>query len=210
MIVRGVSINDMISQSLAVLTKPGISTFEEFEKRGGEREALTYVGVAAAISGVAAFVFGLFSGITAALVLGVFAFLIPIISFYISALIIHYVGTNQGGTGTKGEVFYTMALFMAPILAINGAVSSIPLLNCLALPLTLALGIYQIYLGYLGIRSSMNLDQNKAIITMVIAFVIQLMIGFLLALVLGSVMAMIGIVPATVVPPISTPYLFAV
>lgn len=204
MIVRGVSINDMISQSMAVLTKPGVSTFEEFEKRGGEREALTYVGVAAAISGVAALIFGIFGGITAALVSGIFAFLIPIISFYISAMVIHYVGTSQGGTGTKGEVFYTMALFMAPILAINGAVSSIPLLNCLALPLTFALGIYQIYLGYLGIRSSMNLDQNKAIITMVVAFLIQLAIGFVFALALGLVMGALGIVPASM-PPITTP-----
>jgi hypothetical protein len=47
----------------------------------------------------------------------------------------------------------------------------------LALPVTFALGIYQIYLGYLAARSSMNLDQNKAIITVIAAIVAQFVVG---------------------------------
>ncbi len=189
MMIQGVSINEMISQSMTVLTKPSVATFEEYERRGGQREAMTYVAIAAAIGAVVALLFGFLGGITTAIISGVLAFIMPVISFFISASLIHWIGTRQGGTGSKDEVFYTMGLFMAPILAINGAVSNIPILGCLAFPLTLALGIYQIYLGYLAVRSSMNLDQNKAIITMVLAFIAQVVI----AAIFGFVLAAIGI-----------------
>ena len=62
MIVQGVSIGDMLNQSMTVLTKPSVQTFEQFERRGGQREALIYVGVAAAVGGVLSALFGIFSG----------------------------------------------------------------------------------------------------------------------------------------------------
>jgi hypothetical protein len=40
MMIQGVSINEMISQSMTVLTKPSVQSFEQFERRGGQREAL--------------------------------------------------------------------------------------------------------------------------------------------------------------------------
>lgn len=189
MMVQGVSINEMISQSMKVLTKPAVATFEEFERHGGQREATIYVMVAAAISAAVSLVFGLLNGIVAALLAGVLGFIMPIVGFYIFTFLVFYIGKQQGGTGSQDEVFYSMALFVAPIQAVSGAVSAIPLLNCLALPATLALGIYQIYLGYLATRSSMNLDQNKAIITLVLAFIAQILI----AAVIGAIFAAIGV-----------------
>jgi hypothetical protein len=190
MIVQGVSVSDMLNQSVTVLTKPSVTTFEQFEKRGGQREALTYVGVAAAIAGIVALVFGLiFGGIGGAIVGLLGAFVAPIVGFFVFAFLVYTIGRSQGGTGTQDEVFYTMSLFVAPILAINGAVSNIPILGCVALPATLALGIYQIYLGYLAVRSSMNLDQNKAIITLVVAWVVQA-IAFAI---IGAIVAMIAV-----------------
>jgi hypothetical protein len=194
MMIQGVSIGDMINQSKVVLTKPAVATFEQFEKRGGQREALTYVGVAAAIAGIVALVFGLiFGGIGGAVVGLLGAFLLPLIGFFVFAFLVYTVGRSQGGTGTQDEVFYTLALFSAPILAINGAVSNIPILGCLALPLTFALGIYQIYLGFLAIRSSMNLDQNKAIITMVVAWIVQFIAFALIGVVIGIIGGALGV-----------------
>ena len=66
-------------------------------------------------------------------------------------------------------MFYTAALYTradpGDQLVSSAAMSCI---GCLAFPVSLALGIYGIYLGYLAARSSMNLDQNKAIITVVL------------------------------------------
>jgi flagellar biosynthesis protein FliR len=53
--------------------------------------------------------------------------------------------------------------------------------------------IYQIYLGYLGVRSSMNLDQNKAIITLVLAFIAQVIIGFIIGAIFGVIFAAFGV-----------------
>jgi hypothetical protein len=167
MMVQGVSINEMLNQSIQVLTKPGVETFERFERHGGQREATIYIMIAAAISAAVALVFGLLGGIVQALLSAVLGFILPVVGFYIFVFLVYFIGKQQGGTGTQDEVFYTMGLFVAPIQAVTGAVGAIPLLGCLAAPATFALGIYQIYLGYLGVRSSMNLDQNKAIITLV-------------------------------------------
>lgn len=193
MMVQGVSINEMLNQSIQVLTKPGVETFERFERHGGQREATIYIMVAAAISAAAALVFGLLNGIVAALIGAAFGFILPVIGFYIFVFLVYFIGKQQGGTGTQDEVFYTISLFVAPIQAVTGAVGAIPLLNCLALPVTLALGIYQVYLGYLGVRSSMNLDQNKAIITLVLAFIAQLIISIIVGAIFGVILATFGV-----------------
>ncbi|MGQ9547210.1 MAG: Yip1 family protein [Roseiflexus sp.] len=193
MMVQGVSINEMLNQSIQVLTKPGVETFERFERHGGQREATIYIMVAAAISAASALVFGLLNGIVAALIGAAFGFILPVIGFYIFVFLVYFIGKQQGGTGTQDEVFYTMSLFVAPIQAVTGAVSAIPILGCLAFPVTLALGIYQTYLGYLGVRSSMNLDQNKAIITLVLAFIAQLLIGFIIGAVFGVIFTTLGV-----------------
>jgi len=192
MMVQGVSINEMLNQSIQVLTKPGVETFERFERHGGQREATIYIMIAAAISAVAALVFGLLNGIAAALLNAALGFILAVVGFYIFVFLVYFIGKQQGGTGTQDEVFYTMALFVAPIQAVTGAVSAIPLIGCLALPATLALGIYQIYLGYLGARSSMNLDQNKAIITLVLAFIAQFIIGIIIGVVFGVIRQILG------------------
>lgn len=186
------SVAQMLNQSMAVMTKPSVATFEEYEKQGGQREALMYVGTAAAIGAVVAAIAGVLTGsIVVGIIGGVASLILPIVGFFVSAWVVHFVGKQRGGTGTQDEVFYSMSLFMAPILAFNSVVGNIPLLACLALPVSLALGIYQIYLGYLAIRSSMNLDQNNAIITMVLAWVAQMIVaGIIGGIVAGIVVAL--------------------
>jgi hypothetical protein len=205
MMIQGVSIPEMVNQSVTVLTKPGVATFEQFERSGGQREGLVYVGTAAAIGAVISLLVGVFTlGPIGGIISGIAAFILPLVGFYLSGTLIHYIGTTQGGTGTKDEVFYTISLFLAPILAINGTIGNIPFLNCIALPATLALGIYQIYLGYLSIRSSMNLDQNKAIITMVVSWIVQVIALSILGGVIGGLLVAVGAVAPVTIPPIPT------
>ena len=188
MMIQGVSINEMINQSMTVLTKPSVQSFEQFERRGGQREALIYVGVAAAVGAVLSAIFGLIGGgVTGAIGGLIGGLVLPLLSFFVSAWLIYTVGKSQGGTGTQDEVFYTVALYLAPILAINGVIGSNALFACVAFPVTIALSLYGIYLGYLAVRASMNLDQNKAIITMVLAFIAQVVISFIVGAVLGAI-----------------------
>jgi hypothetical protein len=192
--IQGVNISEMISQSIAVLTKPSIATFELYEKRGRTKEALTYVTVAAVIVGIVGFVFGLFGGIGSAIAGLVIGIVSPLVGFYVFAYALYMVGKSQGGTGTQDEVFYTASLYTAPILAVTGIVGRIPLLGCVLAPVTLVLSIYQAYLGYLAARSSMNLDQTKGIITVVVAIIIQIIVvaiigGIFAAIFVGSAIA---------------------
>lgn len=187
--IQGVNFSEMINQSIKVLTQPRIETFEQFEKHGGQREALTYVAVAAALAGVVAFIVGIFTGPLGAIIALVGALVAPLLSFFIFAFVVNWMGKRQGGTGTQDEVFYTCALYTAPILAVTGIVGNIPLLNCVFAPISLILGLYQIYLGYLATRASMNLDQNKAIITVVVAIIAQ----WIVFAVIGGIIAAIAV-----------------
>jgi hypothetical protein len=187
MMVQGVSISEMLNQSTTVLTKPSIQSFEQFERRGGMREAIVYIGVAAVLAGAAGLVFGLLTGGIGGAIAGLITGLVPpLLSFFVFSFVLYLVGKQQGGTGTQDEVFYTCALYTAPLLAVTGVVGAIPLINCLFAPVSLILGIYQIYLGYLAARSSMNLDQNKAIISVAAAIVAMWIVSFLIV---GTVFA---------------------
>jgi hypothetical protein len=167
----------MISSSINVLTKPSVATFEQYERRGTVRDAFVYMIAAGLLAGIVGLLFGLINGVTGALVGFVAGAIIPIIGFAVFASVLYFMGKQQGGTGTQDEVFYTCALYTAPLLAITGVIGAIPLLNCLLLPATFLLGLYQLYLGYLASRSSMNLDQTKAIISVVVAIIAQIIVG---------------------------------
>jgi hypothetical protein len=187
MMIQGVSVGEMLNQSITVLTKPSVTSFEQYERRGGQREALIYVIAAAALVGIVGLVFGLLGGVIGA-VAGLLRGVLALISFYVFAYALYFMGKQQGGTGTQDEVFYTTALYTAPILAVTGVVGAIPVLGCLAAPFSFALWIYQCYLGYLAARSSMNIDQNKAIISVVVAIVAQIVVGFVIGgIILGAI-----------------------
>jgi len=188
MMIQGVSINEMISQSMTVLTKPSVQSFEQFERRGTQREGLIYVGVAAALAGIVGAVFGLLTGGIAGLIGGLVIGIVgPLLSYFVFSFLVYTIGKSQGGTGTQDEVFYTTSLYTAPILAVTGIVNAIPFLGCILLPATFILGIYQLYLGYLATRSSMNLDQNKAILTVVLSIIAMWIAGAILTFILAAV-----------------------
>jgi hypothetical protein len=191
--IQGVNFSEMINQSIKVLTQPRIETFEQFEKHGGQREALTYVAVAAGLAGIVALIVGLFTGIGGAIIALVGALVAPLLSFFIFAFVVNWMGKQQGGTGTQDEVFYSCALYTAPILAVTGIVGNIPVLGCLFAPVSLILGLYQIYLGYLATRSSMNLDQNKAIITVIVAIIAQWIVFAVITAIVAAIAVGIGV-----------------
>lgn len=192
--IQGVNFNEVIQQSIQVLTQPRVETFERFERHGGQREALTYVTAAAALAGVVAFLAGIFSGGVTVAVIGLLGALIgPLLSFFIFAFVVNWMGKQQGGTGTQDEVFYTCALYTAPIMAITGVVGNIPIPGCLFAPISLLLGLYQLYLGYVATRASMNLDQNKAIITVVVAIIAQWVVFAVIAAIIAVIAASMGI-----------------
>ncbi len=182
------NVSEMVNSSIVVMTKPSVSTFEMYERRGNLTSALVYVGIAAVIAGVlgallspAGVVAGLLSGLLSALV-----------GFLVFTGAVFYIGRAQGGSGTFDEVAYTFALFSAPLTVIEAVLAlfgrAIPLLGCLiGLPIAIALLVARVYFGYLAVQSSMNLrDSGKAIITLIAAAVISLIVAIVIGSIFGA------------------------
>ncbi|CAN5670258.1 YIP1 family protein [soil metagenome] len=148
------SITEMLAQSQEVLTKPSVATFERFEDRGTLADALIYVAVAAAITGVFGLTGGLggFVGNILATLLGFFAF----------TFLVYWLGRQRGGTGTLNQVAYSFALFWAPLSVLFGVLSFvllITIIGILALPLVaIAALVANVYFAYLAVQSSLNLQ----------------------------------------------------
>jgi hypothetical protein len=179
------SLSEMVNSSIVVLTRPSVSTFETYERRGNLPSALLYIGIAAVISGIlgaiaspAGLVGGLLGGLIGAL-----------LGFLVFTYAVFYIGRSQGGSGTFDEVAYTFSLFVAPLTVIGAVIGLfgrvIPVLGvCLAVIAGLGILVVQVYLGYLAVQSSMNLtDRTKAIITLVGAAILT----FIVSIVIGSI-----------------------
>ncbi len=171
------SVGDMVSQSREVLTKRDTATFETFENKGGLREALIYMAVAAAITGV----FGLGDGI-GGFVRGILS---TLIGFFVFTYLVYFIGKQQGGTGTLDQVAYSFALFYAPLTILFAALSLVLLITVVGILLLPFVGIAaiiaNIYFAYLAVQSSMNLtDSSKAWITLILAGLGSWVVSFLI------------------------------
>jgi hypothetical protein len=176
------SIADMLAQSQEVLTKPSVATFERFEDRGTLADALIYVAVAAAITGV----FGLTGGI------GGFVgnILVTLLGFFAFTFLVYWLGRQRGGTGTLNQVAYSFALFWAPLSVFFGVLSFvllITIIGILALPLVaIAALIANVYFAYLAVQSSLNLPAGSTVWTVLLlaaigTFAVNMLVGAMLS-----------------------------
>ena len=180
--LQSLSVGDMISQSRAVLTKPSVATFEKFEKGGGLKEALIYMAIAAAITGI----FGIFGGLGAFLN-GIIS---TLVGFVVFTFLVYWIGKQQGGTGTLDEVAYTFALFWAPISVLSGVVMlllTITIIGIFLVPLVaIAALVAQIYFAYLAVQSSLNLEPGgKVWLILVLSAIGSFIASGIIASVLG-------------------------
>jgi hypothetical protein len=185
----------MINSSIVVLSKPSIATFEMFERRGETRDALAYITAAAIFCGAVAFLIGLITSVETAIIGLISSILLLQVNFLVGAYTLFFFGRAQGGVGTRDEVFYSCALYSAPTLAIGFVIGSIPIqqLSCVIVPATFMLSIYQIYMGYLALRSSMILDPPKAIIGVIVTVLAQIGINFLMSVIIAPALDWLGL-----------------
>ena len=177
----------MFAQSAAVLARPAASTFERFERRGSTGQALLYVLLAAAVSGMVAALFSVFhSDVT---FFGqLFSRLVGIpAQFLVFTGAVYLIGRFLfGGTGRYSEVAYTFALFFVPLSIAGTLIGIVPLLGWLVQTVVIALAL--VFFGFLAVQSSMNLrDPVKAGVTLVLSALAYVTIG---ALLLGALLGL--------------------
>jgi hypothetical protein len=206
----------MLNASRAVLLRPSVATFEEYE-RNDLGWALIYTALAAVLSAIVSAISFMFRGPAMAQALRQFqdqlggqplppgltalagggslaaavvtALLGSIVGFFIWTGIVYLLGRAFGGSGAYGELAYDVALFSAPLSVISALISLVGIgpLACLTGLVSLALGIYTIYLTWLSIQAGMNLPGNKALFIILIPILVVLLLccGLFVLLVLA-------------------------
>ncbi|HEU4327803.1 MAG TPA: Yip1 family protein [Roseiflexaceae bacterium] len=195
----------MLQASQAVLLHPSVATFEEYEQDdfGG---ATVYVLVGAVLSAILGAIAYAIRGpsqaqldaaadvsTTSSLAAVVGGNIVgALIGFLIYSVFVYALGRAFGGTGTLGQLAYDISLFWAPMAVVRALVDVVAIgpLAILTGIVGVALAIYNFYLTYLGVQSGMNLPSNKAIIIVLIPWMLFVLLVCVLIFALG---ALIGI-----------------
>ena len=153
------------------------------------QEALMVVILVSIAAGIGGFLGGIIGGSISAAILGlVLGVVIGVVNYYIWAYVTYFVGTNLfGGTANPGELLRVLGYASGP--RVLGILSFIPCVGALA---ALAGGIWSLVAGVIAIREALDFDTGKAIITVIIGWVIIMIITFVIAAVLGVGAAGLG------------------
>jgi hypothetical protein len=176
----GVMINRMIRATML-----DVNLYEEVEADTSlTQEALMVVILVSVAAGIGAFLGGIISLRIGAAILGlILAVVIGVINYYIWAYVTHFVGTNLfEGTANVGEMLRTLGYASAPrVVAI---LSFIP---CVGGLIALAGAIWSLVAAVVAVRQALDFeDTGKAIITVIIGWVIILIIQVVLSLIFGT------------------------
>lgn len=168
-----------------------VALYEEAEANPAlTQEAYTIVGIVAAINFVVSLIFGVFSGdFVAGILTAVFSAAATFIGYLIWSYLSYFIGTNVfNGTADAGELQRTLGYAWTPQILV-ALLNFIPVLGaCLGI----IPGLWSVYLGVVAIRQALDIDTGKAVLTAVIAFVVQFVIFAIIGGVLGVGAAGLG------------------
>lgn len=164
-----------------------VDLYEEVEANPAlTQEAITVVVIIAVLNMIGSII-GSFIGPTTigtAILGGVWA----LIGFFIWAWLAYFIGTRVfGGTADYGELIRTLGYAYTP--NILGVLSFIP---CLGALLALAGAIWALVAMVVAVRQALDFDTTKAILTVVVGFIVYLIGAFIVALIFGAGAAVLG------------------
>ncbi|MCS7220815.1 MAG: YIP1 family protein [Anaerolineae bacterium] len=159
------------------------AVYEEVEANANlNQEALAVVVLVSLANGVGLFLSGLLGGSVGAAIGGlIFGLVSGVLGYYIWAYITYWVGTNLfQGTADVGEMLRTLGYASGP--RVLGILTFIPCLGGLA---GLIGGIWSLVTGVVAVRQALDFDTGKAILTVIIGWIIVLVITLILGTFLG-------------------------
>ncbi len=169
-----------------------VNLYEEVEADTSlTQEALMVVILVSIASGIGSFLAGLIGegGIGAAVLGLILGVVMGVVGYYIWAYITYFVGTNLfGGTADVGELLRTLGYASGP--RVLGVLAFIPCLG----PLAALIGaIWALVTGVVAVRQALDFDTGKAIITVIVGWVIVFIITVVVGAVLGIGAAGLGV-----------------
>jgi hypothetical protein len=152
-----------------------------------QKQALTVVVVVALLAGIGSFLGGIitlnFLGAIVGLALGV---LLAIVGYYIWAYVVQFVGKQFfQGQATAPQLLRTLGYAYAPQAL--GVLGFIP---CIGWAISLAGALWSLGCGYFAVRETEQFSDGKAILTVLIGWVIVMVV---VAVIGGIVAAVFGI-----------------
>jgi hypothetical protein len=147
------------------------------------QEALIVVILVSIASGVGSFLAGVIGGDIGAAVLGlILGVVMGVLGYYIWAYVTYFVGTNLfEGTADVGEMLRTLGYASGP--RVLGVLAFIPCLGPLA---ALVGALWALVTGVVAVRQALDFDTGKAILTVIIGWVIVFIITIVVSVVLGA------------------------
>ena len=167
-----------------------VNLYEEVEADTSlNQEALIVVILVSVLSGIGGFLQGVINGdIGAALLALVVGVILGVVSYYIWAYVTYFVGTNLfGGTADAGELLRVLGYASGP--RVLGVLGFIPCVGGLA---GLVGAIWALLAGVIAVREALDFDTTKAVLTVIIGWVIVLVISIAVGLVFGIGAAGLG------------------
>jgi hypothetical protein len=146
------------------------------------QEALIVVVLVSILAGIGGFLGGLIGGSIGpafmALVVGV---ALGVVNYYIWSYVTYFVGTSLfGGTADAGELLRVLGYASGPRAL--GVLNFIP---CVGWVFGLAGAIWALVAGVIAVREALDFDTTKAVLTVIIGWVVILVISTIIGTVLG-------------------------
>jgi hypothetical protein len=168
-----------------------VNLYEEVEADTSlNQEALIVVILVSILSGIGSFLQVVLNGdIGAALLALVVGVVLGVASYYIWAYVTYFVGTNLfGGTADAGELLRVLGYASGP--RVLGVLGFIPCVGGLA---SLVGAIWALVAGVIAVREALDFDTTKAVLTVIIGWVIVLVLSIAVGVVFGIGAAGLGV-----------------
>jgi hypothetical protein len=173
---------DIINRVISAATLDG-QFFNEVESDNSlNTEALLVVILVSVAGGIGAFIDHIIWGkIGAALLALLVTFVIMLVSYYIWAYVIFFIGTNLfEGRADPGELLRVLGYASGPrILSVLGFVP------CLGAMISFAGAIWALIAGFIGVREALDLDTGKTLVTVIVGWAIIIGIELVVSKVFG-------------------------
>jgi hypothetical protein len=168
-----------------------INLYEEVEAdRSLTQEALMVVILVSIAAGIGSFLAGVLGrgGIGAAVSGLIFAVVMGVLGYYIWAYVTYWVGTKVfDGTADVGEMLRTLGYASGPRV-----LSILVFIPCLGPLAGLAGAIWALITGVVAVRQALDFDTTKAVLTVIIGWVIVFVITIVVTAVFGIGTAGLG------------------
>jgi hypothetical protein len=158
------------------------ATFEEIEHdQNATGQAALVVGIAALLAAIGS---GLSAAFTHTSFIGNFisTLLWTFIGWFVWSVVSYFIGTTLfGGKADVGEMLRVIGFAYAPqVLSIIPCIGGI------------IGGIWSLVAGFIAIRQGLDLDNLKALLTVIVGFIVYVIGYLILALILGGIGAIFG------------------